>query len=81
MADFRPVHHHHHQLNSVNPLVETVRMDVSWNILGLSTYLFLQVLNLMAKGRGSSDSLRRHSQPGRPLYQSPIIPGPDPSLW
>jgi hypothetical protein len=51
--------------------------------------LFL-VLDLMAKARGSSESLSyfpgglpNHSQPGTPLYQTqtPIMPGANPSLW
>lgn len=88
MADSRPVHHHQHQLMSVKPPVETVRMDISRNILGLSTYFFIPVLDLMAKGRSSIESLSyvpggrpSHSLPGTPLYQSPIMPGSNPSLW
>jgi hypothetical protein len=81
--------YHHHQLNSVMPPVETVRMGISRNILGLSTsYLFILILDLMAKGRGSSESLSyfpgglpSHSQPLTPLYQSPIMLSPNPPLW
>ena len=87
MADSQPVHYHHHQL-SVKPPVETVLMDISPNILGLSTYLFILVLDFMAKGRGSSESLGyfhggrpSHSLPVTPLYQSPIMPGRNLSLW
>lgn len=88
MADSQPIHHHHHQLNSVKLPVETVRMDISRNILGLSTYLFILILDFMAKGRSSIESLSyfpggrpNHSLPGTPLYQYPIMPGPNPSLW
>lgn len=89
MADSQPVHYHHHQL-SVKPPVDPVLMDISRNILGLSKYLFILVLDLMAKGRGSSESLSyfpgpggrpSHSLPVTPLYQSPIMPSPNPSLW
>ena len=52
-----------------------------------SVYLFILVLDLMAKVRGSSESLScfpggrpNHSQPGTPLYRSPIMPGANPSL-
>lgn len=58
------------------------------------TYFFILVLDLMAKFRSSSESLSyfpgglpNHSQPGTPLsplsplYQSPLMPGANPSHW